>query len=105
LGDGEGRTLTLRLPPEFLRYCVYKGSLTLGGVSLTIAAVEGDTVRIAVIPHTLTATVLGRVKAGDKLNFEADILAKYVERITGAGNAQEIPLNDDALRKWGYAVS
>jgi len=79
LGDG-GREVTVRLPEEFIAYCVYKGSITLAGVSLTIAAVEGDRVRVALIPHTLEATTLGTAAAGGRLNFEVDILAKHIER-------------------------
>lgn len=79
LGDG-GRELTVRLPEAFLPYCVDKGSITLAGVSLTIAAVEGDAVRVALIPHTLEATTLGFAAPGGRLNFEVDILAKHIER-------------------------
>ena len=75
-----GRELTVRLPTEFLPYCVYKGSITLAGVSLTLAAVEGDTIRVALIPHTLEATTLGFARPRGRLNFEVDILAKHVER-------------------------
>lgn len=78
-GDG-GREVEVRLPEEFLPYCVYKGSICLDGVSLTIAAVEGDRVRVALIPHTLEVTTLGHAQAGTRLNFEVDILAKHVER-------------------------
>ena len=79
LGDA-GREVTVRLPEEFLPYCVYKGSITLSGVSLTIAAVEGDTVRVALIPHTLEVTTLGFAVPRGRLNFEVDILAKHIER-------------------------
>lgn len=85
LGEGGGREISLRIPEGFRRYCAYKGSLAVAGVSLTIAAVEDEGVRIAVIPHTLAATTLGGAKTGDRLNFEADVLAKYVERIAQAG--------------------
>ena len=61
-------------------YCVYKGSICLQGVSLTIAAVEQDRVRVALIPHTLEATTLKFALPGGKLNFECDILAKHIER-------------------------
>lgn len=103
LGSGEGRELHLVIPAEFRRYFAYKGSVTLSGVSLTVAALEEDGIRIAVIPHTLSATTLGDVKAGDTLNFEADVLAKYVERIA-AGRREDGGLREDALRGWGYAV-
>jgi riboflavin synthase len=82
-GGEAGRELEVRLPDEFAPYCVYKGSICLSGVSLTIAAVpEGDgaRVRVALIPHTLEATTLKRATAGARLNFEVDILAKHVER-------------------------
>jgi len=95
LGDG-GRELTVRLPAEFLPFCVYKGSITLSGVSLTIAAVEDDRVRVALIPHTLAATTLGVRKAGDRLNFEADILAKHVERQLQARQAREAKSRESA---------
>lgn len=87
LGDG-GRELTVRLPEEFVPFCVYKGSITLSGVSLTIAAVEDDRVRVALIPHTLAVTTLGGRKVGDRLNFETDILAKHVERQLQARDAK-----------------
>lgn len=88
LGDG-GRELTVRLPEEFIRYCVYKGSITLGGVSLTIAAVEDDRVRVALIPHTLEVTTLGFAAVRGRLNFETDILAKHIERQLEAREARE----------------
>ena len=79
LGDG-GREVTVRLTAEFITYCVYKGSITLSGVSLTIAAVENDTVRVALIPHTLEVTTLGMAVPRGRVNFEVDILAKHIER-------------------------
>ena len=79
-GGESGRELEVRLPEEFVPYCVYKGSICLNGVSLTIAAVAGDRVRVALIPHTLEATTLKFATPGGKLNFEVDILAKHVER-------------------------
>jgi len=111
LPNGEGCELTVRLPEEFLRYCVYKGSLTLSGVSLTIAAVDGDLLRFALIPHTLQETTFASLKAGDRLNFEVDMLAKYVERqlatgFRGHASLQPIPsFNESDLEKWGYGVS
>jgi riboflavin synthase len=107
LDAGEGLELTVRLPEEFLPYCVYKGSLTLSGISLTIAAVEGDRLRFAIIPHTLEVTNLRQVTPGQHLNFEADILAKYVERqlaFRAAGAAASSTLAAATLEKWGYEV-
>lgn len=101
LEKGEGREITVRLPQEFLRYCVYKGSLALAGISLTLASVDGDLLRFAIIPHTLDVTNLGDAKVGTRLNFEVDILAKHVERQLAAGRADISELD---LEKWGYEV-
>jgi riboflavin synthase len=79
--EGEGARLRVEVPPDVLRYCVEKGSLTVAGVSLTIAALEDDGVAIALVPHTLAATTLGALGPGDEVNLEADVLAKYVERL------------------------
>jgi riboflavin synthase len=79
--EGEGRRLWLDAPPELLRYCVEKGSIAVEGVSLTIAELGDGAVAIALVPHTLAATTLGSVRAGDEVNLEVDVLAKYVERL------------------------
>jgi riboflavin synthase len=108
LGSGEGREITVRLPEPITRYCVYNVSICLSGVSLTVAAVKGNSVRVALIPHTLSATNLGDVVAGDHLNFEVDILAKYVERLSvgtrHASSPRDPSISTDTLRKWGYEV-
>ena len=69
-------------PPDVLRYCVEKGSITVDGVSLTIAALDDSGFAVALVPHTLAATTLGAAKPGDAVNLEVDVLAKYVERLT-----------------------
>ena len=79
-----GGDLVARVPADLQRYCVEKGSITLDGVSLTIAGMQGDTVRIAVIPHTAQVTTLGRKCTGDGLHVEVDVIAKYVERMLAA---------------------
>jgi riboflavin synthase len=78
---GDGARLWLDVPADVLRYCVEKGSLAVDGVSLTIAAVDGRGVGIALVPHTLRETALSALEAGDGVNLEADVLAKYVERL------------------------
>jgi riboflavin synthase len=80
-GGGE---LLVELPAELRRYCVEKGSLTLDGVSLTIAGFAGPAVRIAVIPHTARVTTLGERRAGELLHVEVDVIAKYVEAMLAA---------------------
>ncbi len=76
-----GSTMTIEVPPELSRYVVEKGSIAVDGVSLTVAAARGDALEVALIPHTLAITTLGRRAPGDVVNLEVDILAKHVERI------------------------
>jgi riboflavin synthase len=73
--------LTLTIPRELAKYVVEKGSITVEGISLTVASVEGTKVKIAIIPHTYGATNLRELKPGDPLNIEVDIMAKYVEKM------------------------
>lgn len=79
--------VTFRLPPEISRYVVPQGSITLDGVSLTISALTDDTVSVSLIPTTLGLTTLGHRAVGERVNVEVDVLAKYVERLLGAGLA------------------
>ncbi len=72
-------------PAEVLRYVVHKGSITVDGVSLTVAAVHDDGFSIAVIPHTLAVTTLGVRETGERVNLEVDLVAKYVERLLQEG--------------------
>lgn len=85
LGDGNWR-LRIEIPRELDRYVVFKGSLTLDGISLTVAALENSIATVAVIPHTYESTTLAHRKPGDKLNLEVDVLARYVEKLLGAEN-------------------
>jgi riboflavin synthase len=87
LPDGSTR-MTFHAPSSVLRYVVEKGSITVDGISLTVAALDdaplepgGGTFDVAVIPHTLAVTTLGPKQPGDPVNLEADVLAKYVERL------------------------
>ena len=75
-----GARLSVRLPTHLLRFVVEKGSITLDGVSLTVAALHGDEIDVALIPHTLVATTLGTIDTGDLLNVEVDVVAKYVAK-------------------------
>jgi riboflavin synthase len=79
--DGSGGArVSIRLPGELSRYVVERGSIAIDGVSLTIAAVDGDEITVALIPHTLAVTTLGLAAPGRRLNVEADVIARYVER-------------------------
>lgn len=75
--------LTFTVPRELLRYVVLKGSISLNGVSLTVARLVDDAVTVSLIPTTLTETNLGALAPGDKVNIEVDVIAKYVERMMG----------------------
>jgi riboflavin synthase len=75
-------------PREVLKYVVHKGSITVDGISLTVAAVHDDGFSVAVIPHTLDVTTLGTKAVGSTVNLEADVLAKYVERLLQTGDAR-----------------
>jgi riboflavin synthase len=79
-GAEGGARLSVRLPAHLLRFVVEKGSITLDGVSLTVAALHGDEVDVALIPHTLVATTLGTIDTDDLLNVEVDVVAKYVAK-------------------------
>lgn len=81
---GDDVRFGVECPPDLLRYVVEKGSITVSGVSLTVAALGPDGFEVALIPHTLAVTSLGRREAGDAVNLEVDILAKYVERLLEA---------------------
>jgi riboflavin synthase len=75
------------LPPELARYLVPKGSVTVDGVSLTVVEVRDESFTVSLIPETLARTTLGLKQAGDPVNLEVDVVAKYVERLLGARDA------------------
>ena len=81
--EGEGARLWVEAPGEVLAYCVEKGSVAVEGVSLTVAELGDDAFAVALVPHTLAVTTLGALRAGDPVNLEVDVLAKYVERLIG----------------------
>lgn len=86
---GESRELVIAVPQALARFLAYKGSITVNGVSLTVNrvddTVEGCDVSINVIPHTQAVTTLGQLQAGDQVNLEIDMIARYVERMLRAG--------------------
>jgi riboflavin synthase len=81
--DG-GVVMTIHIPESLRRYLVEKGSITVDGVSLTVASLSGEGLSVALIPHTLQMTTLGLHNQGDTVNLEVDVLAKYVERLLTA---------------------
>ncbi len=79
--EGDGLRVFVEAPDEVLRYCVEKGSVTVDGVSLTVAELADDAFAVALVPHTLEATTLSELAPGREVNIEVDVLAKYVERL------------------------
>ena len=101
-GDGNW-WLRIRVPQELLRYLVYKGSIAIDGISLTIASLEEDTIAVAIIPHTYEATSLGGRGAGAKLNLECDVIAKHVERLMQSVELEpRSRLTVDGLKEQGF---
>lgn len=79
--DSENWWLHIEIPSEVEKYTVYKGSICIEGISLTVAKLERNRCTIAIIPHTVEVTNLGSLKPGDPVNLEADVIAKYVEKM------------------------
>ena len=86
VGDGNW-WLSVRVPGPLLKYLVYKGSVAIDGISLTVASLEGSEIGIAIIPHTYDATALSSVRRGSRVNLECDVLAKHVARLLGEGTS------------------
>jgi riboflavin synthase len=112
--DGIGRILSLELlgddnwwlrvevPAELDRYLVFKGSLAVDGISLTIAAVEGNVVSVTIIPHTYESTTLKYHRAGESVNIETDVLAKYVEKMLQSYDLTSSAITVEKLREQGF---
>jgi riboflavin synthase len=83
--EGEGLRVFVEAPDDVLRYCVAKGSVTVDGVSLTVAELADDAFAVALVPHTLEVTTLSELAPGREVNLEVDVLAKYVERVLSWG--------------------
>ena len=86
---GDNRLLEICAPEALARYIARKGSITVNGVSLTTNSVAGSTFSINLIPHTLTATTLGNLEPGGRVNLEIDLIARYVERMMSADPASQ----------------
>jgi riboflavin synthase len=84
---GSDHLLDIAAPPEVMRYVVFKGSIAVDGISLTVAAASRKSFRIWIIPHTFEVTALRERKLGDAVNLEADLLGKYVEKFVNSRRA------------------
>jgi len=94
--------LTFEIPEKHSKYIVYKGSITINGISLTVAKIEKNSVCVAIIPHTYRNTNLKNLKAGDEVNIETDIIGKYVEKMLSARNNEENHISMEFLAENGF---
>lgn len=101
IADSENWWLEIELPDEVEKYTVYKGSISIEGISLTVAKLEKNRCTIAIIPHTVGMTNLHSLKAGDPVNLEADLIAKYVEKMMRSESA-ESSLTIEELVEQGF---
>ena len=103
--EGNAYRMRFKFPHQLGRYIAMKGSITVDGISLTVAGLGGDWFEVAIIPHTWRETILSELKNGDRVNLEVDVLAKYVERLmtkdqdTGKASSK---LTLEYLQELGY---
>jgi len=100
--EGEFIHLRVRIPQGISKYVVQKGSIAIDGISLTVNECQGDEVQMALIPYTIEKTTLTAKKAGDRVNIEADILGKYVEKILGQKEKTSKDVDLALLREHGF---
>ena len=102
--EGNAYRMRFRFPAELGRYIAMKGSITVDGISLTVAGLGADWFEVAIIPHTWRETTLGDLRSGDRVNIEVDVLAKYVERLLDHGKerAGASKLTLEYLTEQGY---
>ena len=102
--DGDSIWLTVEAPPDVMRYLVFKGSIAIDGISLTVATCDEDSFSIAIIPHTSEHTTLTAKRDGAVVNLEADLIGKYVEKLLlPHAQARAGGVSMDKLKEHGYA--
>lgn len=101
IANSENWWLRIELPRDVEKYTVYKGSISIEGISLTVAKLEGRICTVAIIPHTVKMTNLNSLKPGDPVNLEADVIAKYVEKMMH-GESAESSLTIEELVRQGF---
>ncbi len=99
ISESENWWLHVEIPSEVEKYTVYKGSICIEGISLTVAKLERNRCTIAIIPHTVDLTNLGSLNPGDPVNLEADVIAKYVEKMMKGEQAQSSLRVEDLVRQ------
>ena len=100
--DGRSWRLEIEVPEDLARYVARKGSICVDGISLTVNEVRGNRFGVNIVPHTMEATNLGDRRTGDAVNIEVDIVARYLERLVGAGG-QAGGLTRGLLEEYGFA--
>lgn len=101
LGKNKNNEFQIELPEDLSKYAIKKGSITINGISLTIAGVNTNEITVAIIPHTLKNTNLKFLKSGDFVNIEVDMLAKYVEKFLSTVNNKS-SITMDLLQENGF---
>lgn len=99
IADSENWWLQIEIPPDVEKYTVFKGSISIEGISLTVAKLESTRCTVAIIPHTVEMTNLKSLKPGDPVNLEADLIAKYVEKMM---HPAESPITLERLVAEGF---
>jgi len=99
IADSESFWLRIELPREVEKYTVYKGSVCIEGISLTVAKLEGGECTVAIIPHTVEMTNLNSLQPGDPVNLEADLIAKYVEKMMNGAPAESTLTIEELVRQ------
>lgn len=92
----------IRAPEAVMRYVIEKGSVAVDGISLTVVDLDRESFRVSIIPHTAEMTTLGLKKADDRVNLEADMIAKYVEKMLGVRRENGGKLDTDLLARHGF---
>jgi riboflavin synthase len=101
IADSDNYRLTIELPRNVEKYTVFKGSISIEGISLTVAKLDNSTCTVAIIPHTVEMTNLNSLKPGDPVNLEADLIGKYVEKMM-SHEAAESSLTVEELVRQGF---
>jgi riboflavin synthase len=99
IADSENWWLQIELPKDIEKYTVFKGSISIEGISLTVAKLEKNRCTIAIIPHTVEATNLHSLKPGDPVNLEADLIAKYVEKMMKPESSESFLTVEDLVEQ------
>ena len=100
--EGTSSLMQISISPEAMRYVVYKGSICVDGVSLTIASLFDDSFEVALIPHTKGMTTFRNKRVGDRVNIEVDLLGRYIERLLTRQPTKEMSIDLAFLKEHGY---